>query len=247
MRIVPFLEQLPRLRFAYVGDLFDNPLRHVNDGVVVELCDAYRSGRLPPTLRVNGIGCASEEDGDDICPLCKDVFNSFPISQVVVRETCDILDSPDCETLCPSYYDCMKIVARRPGGAEYLRSDEAVLDLLSECFIMPRLLNSLSVYNRNYCCSAEFIRPIELDTNVFKRIATLRDLFGARLGQLEKERVVSALKTPPFHFPNMKVTTGKVYVLTKTLERIVRMGIPLERGDVNLIDDDDERLDGCYG
>ena len=55
--------------------------------LVYTIADGYRSGDLPETLKINDLFCPVAHPADSPCPLCVEVFDSFPIKHLIVCKT----------------------------------------------------------------------------------------------------------------------------------------------------------------
>jgi hypothetical protein len=136
LSLVSFLRCLPRLGTVDLHQLDDGRgllPNQVLDSFVEELCSAYKKRVLPQTLAVSGLACSSARAGIRLnarCDLCRKVCLSFPPAQVVALGGMEL--EYHRPTMCSRYRICLRTLAQRREGLDYLLSSAPLLSLLGD-------------------------------------------------------------------------------------------------------------------
>ena len=213
--------------------------RDANDEILEDVCESYTYGMFSSKWIVNihGISCLGDENGDDDeqCPLCRSVCGSFPARGVANANFADPdtcyhdYHSGTLGFMCISYEDGIDILANGCYGQEYIKSDDAILDVVAR--LAPYSKNEQGILDL-YFGDIKHFEPLEALGVSFaaSKISTLKK-HGARPGEVDRETVLSHLYK---HAPGR---IGEAYFYRWEFDELVEAGLSLRETDFILVDD----------
>ena len=242
--LVSFLCDFPNLFEVNIESL--QLSRDANDEILEDICESYTWGMFSSKWIVNihGISCLGDEEGndDEECPLCRSVCASFPARGVA---NANFAESSDCwhdyrngtlGYMCISYEDGIELLASRYYGQQYIKSDDAILDVVAD--LVPYSKDGQGILDL-YSGDIKYFGPLESFYINFsfaaRKISALKK-HGARPEEVDRETVLSHLYK---HAPGR---VGEAYFYRCDFDELVEAGLPLKETDFILVDDMKEVL-----
>ena len=260
-KVVPFLSIFPRLEKCFIGGIAQNTFffyhpsacdepsdnKGVFQSMVEALCAAYSTRVIPADLDIRGLfewhdhwGCELRDAEDRPCRLCRSICRHFPLPGVLMMDT---WSGDDYHALCVSRTVMCAIVKERPRGKEILASEAVAMCMLG------KLVQATS--DEIFTPDAVFVRRMKDDFGLdFEGETHLKCLIisesvlcdvedmvssGASFRSITEEEVVTEGWT--WGIAKAKEELDEDYIwFSKDFERLVAVGVPLDRSKVILWD-----------
>ena len=243
-KLVSFLCAFPKVFAVDIESL--QLSRDANDAILEDICESYTYGMFSSKWIVNiyGISCLGDEIGDDDeqYPLCRLVCDSFPARGVANANFADPDTGwHDCRNgilgyMCISHEDGIEILASRYYGQKYIKSDDAILDVVAD--LTPYSKDCQGILDL-YSGDIKHFEPLEsFYINVsfaVRKISSLKK-HGARPKEVDREAILGHLYK---HAPGR---IGEAYFYRCDFDELVEAGLPLKEKDFILVDDMKEVL-----
>lgn len=215
-RLVPFLSQFHRLvkvsmraMYPKIGSGSTTCIRFVRDeenlaaqrALMQTCCGGFATGALSPKLCLSTVVCPClGKSGEGGCNgLCQRICRHFPMVWV--------LSQAHHFGLCIDK-ERFAILAKRPGGREYLSRHENICAL----FAKPGFK-----LDEVYCKKYKTIL-FRYKTVVFEEVALLRDEYGCNPTKVEQQKLLDVLPPPEYG------------IVEETLKQLVGMGCSIPAG-----------------